>query len=184
MKLDEVKSIIHYMRGFAGVGFILVLLLGNIAPPATIAIITFGIVLVSLLTAVFIPVALNKDFESFKKLIMSNTPILFTILLAIWTFVINNSYFERINERTVSKDFYHFSNLSLFVMALQIFTAFVSLSAYIDLNGSINGSGSDNKTKSIEMKNKMDAITYLITPLNVVLLTIMHVVLEFFSTDG
>lgn len=170
------------MRGFACVGFILVLLMGNIAPPATITIITFGIVIASLLTSVFIPVALSKDFDSFKKLIVSNIPILFTILLAIWTFIINNYYFERINERTVSKDFYNFSNLFLVVMALQIFTSFASLSAYLDLNGSTNGI--DNKTKPIEIKSKMDAITYLITPLNVLLLTIMHVVLEFFSTDG
>ena len=182
MKLDEVKSIIYYMRGFAAVGFILVLLLGSIAPPATITIITFGIVIVSLLISIFIPVALNNEFDSFKKLIMNNLPILFTILLAIWTYIINNTYFDRINEQTVSKDFYNFSRLSLIMMALQIFTAFVSLSAYLDVIGSTNDIS--NETKSNEVRNRMDAISYFITPLNVILLTIMHVVLEFFSTDG
>ena len=170
------------MRGFAAVGFILVLLLGTIAPPATITIITFGIVIVSLLISIFIPVALSNEFDSFKKLIMNNLPILFTILLAIWTYIINNTYFDRINEQTVSKDFYNFSRLSLIVMALQIFTAFVSLSAYLDVIGSTNDIS--NNTKSNEVKNRMDAISYFITPLNIILLTIMHVVLEFFSTDG
>ena len=175
--IEKVKSIIHYMWGLSLVGFILRLLLGSIAPPAMVSIITFGLVIISLLISMFLPISLATD--SFN--ILHNIPVIFTILLAIWTLVINANYYDRINDGNVAEEFYRFSLFSLFVMICQVYVSFASITAFVN---SLTQNDINLKNASMLEKSKMNAITYLITPLNIVLLTIMNVILEFFSTDG
>jgi hypothetical protein len=71
--------------------------------------------------------------------------------------------------------------LSLFVIICQVFVSFASIKAFINI---LSQSNIDLKNASIQENRKMSAITYIITPLNIILLTIMTVILEFFSTDG
>lgn len=178
MNIEKAKSIIHYMNGLSLVGFLLIIMLGTIAEPATLSVITFGIIVVSLLVSVFIPISLSKQFSSFKLLVLNNIPVFFTILLSIWSIIIYSTHFDKINERNVSKEFYGFSNMSLFVMAGQIYVSFLALTAFLNI---ISEQDKEENTKT---KGKMNSILYLLTPLNILLLSVMHVILEFFSTDG
>lgn len=180
MDSEKAKSIIHYMNGLSLVGFLLMIMLGTTADPATLSVITFGIIVISLLVCVFIPISVSTQFRSFKLLLLNNIPVFFTILLSIWTIIIYSTYFDKINERNVSKEFYGFANMSLFVMAGQVYVSFLALAAF--LNTIYGNDMNKNKMKSI--LNKMKSILYLLTPLNILLLSVMHVILEFFSTDG
>ena len=183
MNIETAKNIVHYMQGFSLVGFLLMIILGTLAKPATLSIITFGIVTLSLLISVFIPISLKQNFGSFKKLLRSNIPVFLTILLAIWTIIINSTYFENINDGSVAQEFYSFSFYSLIIMAAQVYISFVSLTSFLDVLSQNEGNG-EQSTKSLAMKKKMNTIAYLITPLNIMYLSIMHVILAFFSTDG
>lgn len=179
---EKVKDIIMYMRGFSLGGLVLYALLRSIAPPALVAIITFALVVFSLLISVFVPISLKHETtNSFKKVIMNNIPAISTILLAFWSLVINANYYDRINDGKVASEFYKFSVLSLFVIICQVYVSFASIKAFINI---LSQSNIDLKNASIQENRKMSAITYIITPLNIILLTIMTVILEFFSTDG
>ena len=180
--IEEVKDVVHYMRGFSMVGFFLYVLLGSIAPSALVSIIVFGFVLISLLVSVFIPLSLDGEpRQSLKKLVLNNIPPFLTILLTIWTITINAKYYDRINDGAVAAEFYRYSSLSLFVMICQVHVSFVSIDAFVNI---LSQSNINLKNASIQQKSKMNAITYIVTPLNIILLTIMNVILEFFSTDG
>tara|TARA_B110000261_G_scaffold124378_1_gene138818 strand:- start:158 stop:730 length:573 start_codon:yes stop_codon:yes gene_type:complete len=181
-KVKKVKDIIMYMRGFSLVGVVLYALLRSIAPPALVAIITFALVVISLLISVFVPISLKHETtNSFKKVIMNNIPAISTILLAIWSLVINANYYDRINDGKVASEFYEYSGLSLFVIICQVFFSFASIKALIDM---LSQSNNALINASIQKKRNIDAITYLCTVGNIILLTIMTVILEFFSTDG
>ena len=180
--IQKVKDVIHYMRGFSLVGFLLYMLLGSIAPSALVSIIVFGFVLISLLVSIIIPLSLNNEItSSLKQVALNNISPFITILLTIWTIVINAKYYDRINDGAVAAEFYRYSFLSLFAMICQVYVSFVSMAAFVDI---LSQSNNNMKNASIQQKSKMNAITYIITPLNIVLLTIMQVILEFFSTDG
>lgn len=179
---EKVKDIIMYMRGFSLGGLFLYALLGSIAPPALVAIITFALVVFSLLTSVFVPISLEQEkTNSFNKVIMNNIPAISTILLAIWSLVINANYYDRINDGKVASEFYGLSGWSLLLIICQVYASFASIKEYINMkNASIQAS----IQKSMQENRKMSAITYLFTSMNIILLTIMTVILEFFSTDG
>jgi hypothetical protein len=179
---EKVKDIIMYMRGFSLGGLVLYALLGSIAPPALVAIITFALVVFSLLTSVFVPISLEQEkTNSFNKVIMNNIPAISTILLAIWSLVINANYYDRINDGKVASEFYGLSGWSLLLIICQVYASFASIKEYINMkNASIQAS----IQKSMQENRKMSAITYLFTSMNIILLTIMTVILEFFSTDG
>ena len=173
-------DIIDYMKGFSLLGFMLMILLRNIAAPATRTIIALGIVVVSLLTSAFIPLSLMKpDFRAFKQLIVSNVPVFITILMAIWTITINSIYFGKINEGNVAPEFHSLSFYSLIIIASQVYISFLSLTAFLDILSQKN----ETILKSQKTQKNMNTITYLITPLNVLLLTSMNVILAFFLTD-
>lgn len=166
------KRLIHYMKGISSVGVLLYLLLGSIAPSATISIITFGLIFISLLLSVLL--------TGMKTLKTLNKHVLFTLLLVGWRIALNAGYFDRINEGSVSGEFYTFSFLSLCVMIFQVMASFVSLgTSPRDINTNENINKHNEQTKS-----KMNSIIYLLSPLNIALLGVMHVILAAFSTDG
>ena len=111
-------------------------------------------------------------------LVLNNIPVFFTIFLSIWSIIIYGTYFENINEGKVANEFYGFSNMSKFVLAVQIIVSFFSLNAFL------NSLFDKDKEINDVQKGKMNAVLYLITPLNVMLLIIVNVILKFFSTDG
>ena len=185
-KVKKVKDIIIYMRGFSLVGVVLYALLRSIAPPALVAIITFALVVFSLLISVFVPISLIDDTTSFlKDVIKNNIPAISTILLAIWSLVINANYYDRINDGKVASEFYEFSGWSLLLIICQVYASFASIKEYINiLLQSNNYLKNASIQESIQENRNMSAITYLFTSVNIILLTIMTVILEFFSTDG
>ena len=178
MEPEKATSMMKYMSGFSMVGFLMMIVLGSIAERATLSIISFGIVTISLLVSVFIPISSSKEFRSFKLLVLNNIPVFFTILLSIWSIIIYGTYFENINEGKVANEFYDFSNMSKFVLAVQIIVSFFSLNAFLN-----NLFDKDKEINDVQ-KGKMNAVLYLITPLNVMLLIVVNVILKFFSTDG
>ena len=177
MNFNTLKKMSHYALATSMVGFILTFLLANIAPIATISIITFGFVLISLSLMVVLRFGLNKKHQ---EIFISEYDELFTystIVLAAWSTIVNATYFEKINEGTVPNDFSNFHLWSMVTMAFQVITAFILL---MKANTGIN----EPRQLNERFIKFVSFIRYILTAFNVVFLSIIHVAIKSFTTDG
>lgn len=174
MENRKVNNIIQSMMGVSMVGFILNFILGNTAKPAFLAVLTLGLVIISLLISVFIPLSLEKNNEMLNNLpsfFNNNITVFFTLFLAVWSITIHSTNFERINEGNVPNDFSGFRLLSMIAIALQVTSVFISL-LY------------PKRENSSKMLKTIILSPYPLTALNVMLLSILHVIIVLFTTDG
>ena len=187
MNFEKGMFYLNSMIGLSIAGLVMVVFLGNLVDAATLSLIGFSIVAISLFTSLVMPVALRMNMEplsklnSFKfvrQLFVNNIPILLSIALVIWNIVINSVYFQQINDGKVSSEYNKFWSLSTFMLIWQVYIAFNYLKAHITLLHD------PQNTSALKNKKKMNSVSYLVTPLNIILLGIMNVILEFFSTDG
>ena len=98
------------------------------------------------------------------------SPLLFMLLILAWIVTLNNRFFTSINKGIVSQEFFSYSFLSTLLVFLQLMVIYKWLFADED----------DKKGD----RSKLATVTYLFTVLNIVLTGMMHIVLEYFSTDG
>tara|TARA_Y100001935_G_scaffold99384_1_gene82674 strand:- start:2739 stop:3302 length:564 start_codon:yes stop_codon:yes gene_type:complete len=187
MNFEKAILYLNFFIALSVVGLTMTVFLGNYTDAATVSLIGFSIVAIALLTSLLMPVALRMNMEplsrinSFKfirQLFVNNIPILLSSALVIWNIVINSVYFEQINDGKVASEYNKFWGLSIFMMILQIYIAFNYLRAHIILLHDTQN------VNAIKTKKQMNSVSYLVTPLNIILLGIIHVILEFFSTDG
>jgi hypothetical protein len=179
--------------GFAVVGIIIKLFFGNSytddgsSGPASSTIWGYGLIMTSVLMIIFLKsisdtntpdlsgVKLDvgsildmfgKTFEYLKYI----SPLLFMLLILAWIVTLNNRFFTSINKGIVSQEFFSYSFLSTLLVFLQLMVIYKWLFADED----------DKKGD----RSKLATVTYLFTVLNIVLTGMMHIVLEYFSTDG
>ena len=153
--------------------------------PATASIWGYGIIIVSLIGMLFVTFSLatrdkinQSSFELFKRILTSSMPVLFIIMLVLWSIFINITYKEQINKGKVSKDYTKFGYVSTALLVIQLMTIFKYLRDTINTTSS-----SESQTKNI-LSESLISISYLIGVFNLIVIGFMQVILDFLSTDG
>lgn len=180
--------------GFALVGIIIKLFFGNAytddgnSGPASSTIWGYSLIITSVLMIIFLKSISDTNTPDLSNIRISDfnsilgvfgktfdylkhiSPLLLIFLILIWIVTLNNRFFTNINKGIVSKEFFSYSFLSTLLVLLQLMVIYKWLFAEED----------DKKGE----KSKLATVTYLFTVLNVVLIGMMQIVLEYFSTDG
>lgn len=180
---------------FAFVGIIIKLFMGSINTddgsrgPASAAIWGYGVIAASVLGIMFITFAMATQMTKLSEnslgfvisMLLHSLPPLLMLGVLTWLITINAEYFKRINEGDVAKEYSTYSNLSTFMVMIQLGVLY----KYMVDELLIGKGGPTNKTMLFEaLKSKMASVTYLLTLGNLIVASVMTIILKYFSTDG
>ena len=147
---------------------------------ASINIMSYSIILISVLSIVFLNTMLHTgemDKGSPIKSISWDLVVL-TIYLC-WLISINMRHYERINLQRVPPHYYLYSNLSMLVIAGQSFFFMIH---YI-LNNDEYSKQEDILGNNKDLVLRLDFIHYILIFLNFLLILIQQIILDNFSVD-
>lgn len=152
----------------------------------------YGIVAFSILVVMFISFAIfdkvrkieNKGmfdslFGFIKTFMTSSAPALLTVLILLWVITLNSSFFTRINQGKVAKEYYQLAAGTSFLFLFQILAIFQYLKTYIG----IKTKTTDDKDAAMTI-SRLAFATYFMCAINLVVVGMMTILLNFFSTDG
>jgi hypothetical protein len=177
------EYIINNLMAFSIVGIIIKLFFKSditkdgSSGPANASLWGYGVVSLSVFAVMFLSFSLasnmsnlNKDMFGFiKELLSDSLPSLLTLLVLVWLVTLNVTYFKRINQGKVSSEYNQFSNVNTIFLIIQIVVLFMFLR---------------DQTSDSNSGNKMSYVVYVLTFVNVILISMMNIILRFFSTDG
>jgi len=157
--------------------------LGNTGP-ATSTIWGYGLTSVALSIMLFMGIYVSKNiFETegtFVEMLFSNvTPIFFTLLILIYTIFLNFHYFKRINSNRVTTEYHTYSFMSSILTIIQIGIVTTYIFFYLSNTDKKSGGNVINNAK-IELSK---SAVYILSVINFIFLMMIHISLEFFSTD-
>ena len=108
-----------------------------------------------------------------KSLFTQSVPSLLLIGLLTWLIVLNAQYFKNINQGEVATEYSMHSNVSFFLILLQLWIAYDYM---------------QNSMKTSEVMDSYNrrllSVNYLLTITNSMVILIMNIILKYFSTDG
>jgi len=176
--------LVNNFMAFAIVGIIIKLFFqSNITSdgtsgPANASIWGYGVVSLSIFSIMFLSFALasnmvnlEKSLLGFIKMLFSDSlPSMITLLVLIWLITLNVTYFKRINQGKLSNDYNQFSTITTILLIIQLIVLFMFL------RDQTSATPSENKT--------MGYVVYAITFINVIYISMMNIILKFFTTDG
>ena len=180
---DNLKQDTKNIFMLAGIGLIIKMFFGQntssdgVTGPASAAAWGYGIVLMSLVVLLFVNFGFH-DSNLETKSIFNNLfdgatkPIIFVIILLSWLFSMNISHFKNINEGKVANEYNRFSSASTFMLVLEM----ILLLQYILKQTEYD---KDNR-----VMQKLSSGMSLLFVINLVVISIMQIILTFFSTDG
>ena len=120
-----------------------------------------------------------------KALLNDALPILITFILLIYLIYLNFVYYVKINKNNVSNTFDNYNFYSLIIFAIQIIT--ISKFLHSELSARYEfvpgNSPATEKRKKIE-STLIKNIAIILGTVNFLFIIIMHILLEYFSTDG
>ncbi len=161
--------------------------------PANTIIYGYGIVALSILTVMFISYAIHDrigHIESkgqvetiikfIKNFFTSSAPSLLTIILLIWVITLNIAFYTQINTGKVAKEYYQLSHGTSFLFVFQIVCLFQYLKLYIK----IKTDGKNATEEDATSQGRIAFATYFISAINLIVVGMMSIILQFFSTDG
>lgn len=154
--------------------------------PATATVWGYGVSAASVIGIMFVSFAMtrrmekisNNSFEFVKSLFMHSIVPLLTLGILIWLITINSIYYKKINKGQVASEYYTYSGVSSFLLIIQT----VMLYKYIIDELKIGSSSKANLYEAIA--SNIASASYLLTIGNVILIGIMTIILNYFSTDG
>ncbi len=192
--------VINMMFLFALVGMCIKIFFGSETSsdgtfgPANTIIYGYGIVALSILTVIFISYAVfdrigrieeKSKSESilnfFKSFLTSSTPSILTILVLFWIITLNISHYTQINKGLVANEYYQLSASTSFLFMFQIICLFQYLKLYI--KAKTEGNTVEGRNAALN-QGRIAFATYFITAINLVVVGMMTIILQFFSTDG
>jgi hypothetical protein len=152
----------------------------------------YGIVAFSILVVMFISFAIfdkirkieNKGmfdsiFGFIKTFMTSSAPALLTVIILLWIITLNSNFFTRINQGKVAKEYYQLSAGTSFLFLFQVLAIFQYLKTYI----AIKTKTSEDKDAAMTI-SRLAFATYFMCAINLVVVGMMTILLNFFSTDG
>lgn len=159
--------------------------LGNTGP-ATSTIWGYGLTAIAISIMLFMGIYVSKNiFETngtFVSMLFSNViPIFLTLIIIIYIIFLNFYYFKRINSNKVTPDYHTYSLMSSLLTIIQIGLVTVYLFFYLSKTDKQNNDANliGNNFKIELSKNAV----YILSLINFIFIMMMHISLEFFSTD-
>jgi hypothetical protein len=164
--------------------------------PANSVIWGYGVVIIALIGILYITFALatksnmqDSIIGFIKTIFGSSFPIIFLLGLLTWIITMNISYKSRINKGQVSKDYYTFNYVSSILIIIQIMIMLNYIRNSIYLSNAMKSDAVENVKNNIvtifsEKTTQMATVGYAIGSVNYVIVGILQVILDYFSTDG
>lgn len=157
--------------------------LGN-SGPATSTIWGYGLTAIALSIMLFMGIYVSKNiFETqgnFIEMLFSNVaPIFLTLVVIVYAIALNFQYFKRINSNRVTNDYHTYSLMSSILTIMQIGLVTTYLFFYLT-NTDKKGEGNIYNSTKIELSKNA---VYILSVINFLFLIMIHISLEFFSTD-
>jgi hypothetical protein len=109
-------------------------------------------------------------------------PPLLLLIILIWAIILNVSNFDIINKTNLPKEYGYYSFISSFLIIVQIISLFIYFNNKYGLLFI-----SQSKKNEIKEKTKIiesGSVMYILFLFNAIILGMMQIVLEFFTTDG
>ena len=140
--------------------------------PASAAIWGYGLALLAVFISMFQTFAFTSQMKNISQnslqfvlnLFTNSLPALLTVIILLWLIYLNSVYYIKINKGYIANEYNSYSYISTFLIATQIFVLFKYLN---DMKG-----------------GKSALISYVLTLSNVLIISIMTIILMYFSTDG
>ena len=161
--------------------------------PANTIIYGYGVVAFAILTVMFVSFAVHDRIgrienkgksesigKFLKSFLSSSAPSLLTILILIWIITLNMTYYTAINKGMVATEYYQLSAGTSFVFVFQIACLFQYLRLFIKMKTDPKNAGTD----AVSTQNRIAFATYFLTAINLVVVGMMTIILQFFTTDG
>lgn len=157
--------------------------------PATATVWGYGVSAASVIGIMFVSFAMtqrmdkmsNNSLQFVMSLLSQSIVPLLTLGILVWLITINSIFYKRINQGEVAAEYYTYSGVSTFLLIIQT----VMLYKYIIDELKIGKEGSSLKSNMNEiLASKIASVSYLLTLGNAVLIGIMTIILNYFSTDG
>ena len=125
-------------------------------------------------------------FSKIINIILNDSlPILIVFILLIYAIYLNFIYFKKINRNNVSNTFATYSLYSLIFFVIQICISVKYLYNELQYRYMVPKPNQDSiKNKSKETTSLIKNISLILGTINFLFIVIMHILLEFFSTDG
>ena len=193
------EYVINSMFLFAVIGMCIKIFFGSATSadgtygPANTIIYGYGIVALSVLTVMFVSYAVHDRIgrieqkgkvesilKFLKSFLTSSAPSLLTILILFWIITLNIGYFKQINMGAVATEYYHLSAGTSFLFVFQIVCLFQYLKVFIQIKTDPKNAGPDAVTN----QGRIAFATYFIIAINLIVVGMMTIILQFFSTDG
>lgn len=199
----ELDYIINNMLFFSIIGMCIKMFFGNTVSAdgsygrANSTIWGYGVVLIALTTILFVNYAvynklgtaneigqfnaqgemsLTKVFNFIKSFLQSSAPSMITIGMIVWIMSLNITYFTRINKGQVANEYYQLTLVNSVLCIFQLIALFMYLKTYI----STDQTGEDKA----QSQTRLSFATYFVSTINLIVVGMMTIILEFFSTDG
>jgi hypothetical protein len=193
--------VIDSMLIFAIIGMCVKILFGNNTSVdgsygrANSAIWGYGMVAFAILTAMFVSLAIQDKIRAInspgetvgvikflKAFLTSSGSSILTIVTLFIIITLNLSFYKRINKGSVAKEYYQLSAGTSFLFVFQIVCLFQYLRTSIKIQ--TNTANSDEAKDIVKNQNRLSFASYFICFINIVVVGMMTIILEFFSTDG
>ena len=149
--------------------------------PASASLWSYGMIMMATLGIMFSSFAVISKMDTLKtnsvsfvkSLFTQSVPSLLLIGLLTWLIVLNAQYFKNINQGEVATEYSMYSNVSFFLILLQLWIAYDYM---------------QNSMKTSEVMDSYNrrllSVNYLLTITNSMVILIMNIILKYFSTDG
>jgi uncharacterized membrane protein len=160
--------------------------------PARVTIWGLGLTTLAVFLMIFISISDKINIKDKQKsniiqiilnaLLNDALPIIITFILLIYFIYLNFVFYKKINKNNVSNTYDQYNFYSMIIFAIQI----ILISKY--LYGSIGKRyGSTSLTETTAKKNETAIVKNLgiiLGTINFLFIIIMHILLQYFSTDG
>ena len=206
-KINNEKYDVNNFMALSLIGILVKLFFGSqiskdgLSGPATSTVWGLGIIGFSLIGMLLISVSLaihagSGSPKNIEPIIQDMLPVILMIIVIALIVGMNLSYYERINKGKVAEEYFKYANTSTIFVIVQLALVFNSLRQKFKYVGEIKDfksihphdhlTGDQNVIDRINklLNTHVSSISYIITLINFIMVGIMQIVLQFFTTDG
>ena len=124
----------------------------------------------------------NDKGNTLLETINSMMPPFLLLIILIWAIILNVSNFDAVNKTNLPKEYGQYSFISSFLIIIQIISLFIYFNNEYGFLFFIQ-SKKRNLKEEIKIIDAKETI-YILFLFNIIMLGMMQIVLEFFTTDG
>lgn len=159
--------------------------------PANAVLWGYGTIILSLFGIMFISFSLanktiNADniFNIFKIIISTLFPVILLIGILLWVIIINIQFYTKINKGLISKTYGDFNSVLTILILIQLVLVFKYILNKIAYIKSTMNANIIEESKLDAFTTQISYISYIMGLFNIIFIGSMHIILEYYSTDG